>query len=211
MNYISKPLSMLLLTQLSFAQAPAWTINGESAGDNFGFALVTADDWNSDGVADLLVGSPGVDGVGPDTGRITLFSGATGAKLFEVDGLNAGDRAGRSVAALGDVNGDGVGDFAYGAPTRSSSGPQAGGVFLISGADGSVIFSWEGTTPYGIFGFSIANAGDLDSDGLNDLLVGAPNEDPSGPDSGAVYAFSTGSFNALHTLSGANPGERPVE
>jgi hypothetical protein len=208
MNRTYRALSALLLMQPALAQAPAWTTYGESAGDNFGFSMVTADDWNSDGVADLLVGSPGVDGVGPDTGRISLFSGATGAELFEVDGLNGGDRAGRSVASLGDVNGDGVGDFAYGAPTRSVSGPQAGGVFLISGADGAVISSWEGTTPYGIFGFSVANAGDLDNDGLNDLLVGAPNEDPSGPDSGAVYAFSTGSFNPLHTLSGANPGDK---
>ena len=77
MNRTYRALSALLLMQPALAQAPAWTTYGESAGDNFGFSMVTADDWNSDGVADLLVGSPGVDGVGPDTGRITLFSGAT--------------------------------------------------------------------------------------------------------------------------------------
>ena len=208
MNDTLRVLLTLLLVQPSLAQAPAWTAYGESAGDSLGFALCSAGDWNSDGVGDLLIGSPGVDGMGPDTGRITLFSGATSAKLFEVDGLNSGDRAGRSVAALGDINGDGVGDFAYGAPTRSVSGPQSGGAFLISGADSSVIFSWEGATPFGVFGFSVANAGDLDGDGRNDLLVGAPNEDPAGPDSGAVYAFSTGTFNALHTLSGANAGDK---
>jgi hypothetical protein len=208
MNHTFRVLLTLLFAQPSFAQAPAWTAYGESAGDSFGFSLCSAGDWDSDGVVDLLMGSPGVDGSGPDTGRITLLSGATSATLFEVNGLSSGDRAGRSVAALGDVNGDGIGDFAYGAPTRSVSGPQAGGAFIVSGADGTTLHAWEGSTPFGIFGFSVSNAGDLDGDGKNDLLVGAPNEDPAGPDSGAVYAYSTGSSNILHVLSGANAGDK---
>jgi len=203
-----RSLIALLLAAPAAAQAPAWTVHGDAAGDSFGFALCAAGDWDGDGVVDLLVGSPGVDVFGPESGRLTLLSGATSATLFEVHGLNTGDRAGRAVAALGDVNNDGIGDFAYGAPTRSVSGPQTGGVFVVSGADGSVLLSWEGTTPYGVFGFSVASAGDLDGDGREDLLVGAPNEDPAGPDSGAAYVFSTQTSGLIHYLPGTNPGDR---
>jgi len=197
-----------LLALPAAAQAPAWTVHGSAAGDSFGFALSAAGDWDSDGVVDLLVGAPGVDAAGPDSGRVTVLSGKTSAVLFTTAGQATGDRAGRSVAALGDVNSDGIGDFAYGAPTRSVAGPQAGGASVISGADGSTLHSWEGSTPFGVFGFSVASAGDLDGDGRQDLLVGAPNEDPAGPDSGAVYAYSTGSSGLLMVLAGANPGDK---
>jgi len=202
-----RSLLLLLFAAPAAAQSEAWTVHGDAAGDGFGFALEAAGDWDSDGVIDLLVGSPGVDVGGPDVGRITLLSGATSATLFEVDGQDTGDRAGRAAACLGDVNNDGVGDFAYGAPTRSVSGPQTGGAFVVSGSDGSILHAWEGTTPYGVFGFSVANAGDLDGDGRDDLLVGAPNEDPAGPDSGAAYAFSTQTSGVIHYLAGANPGD----
>ncbi|MEC9051681.1 MAG: integrin alpha, partial [Actinomycetota bacterium] len=197
-----------LLALPAAAQAPAWTVHGSAAGDSFGFALSAAGDWDSDGVVDLLVGAPGVDAAGPDSGRVTVLSGKTSAVLFTTAGQATGDRAGRSVATLGDVNSDGIGDFAYGAPTRSVAGPQTGGASVISGADGSILHSWEGSTPFGVFGFSVASAGDLDGDGRQDLLIGAPNEDPAGPDSGAVYAFSTGSSSLLMVLAGANPGDK---
>jgi len=202
-----RKLLILLLAAPAAAQAPAWTVHGTAAGDGFGFALSAARDWDADGVVDLLVGAPGVDSAGPDSGRVTLLSGRTSAVLFQVNGQSTGERAGRAVTALGDVNSDGIGDFAYGAPTRSVTGPQTGGAFVVSGADGSILHSWEGSTPFGIFGFSVASAGDLDGDGGEDLLVGAPNEDPAGPDSGAAYVFSTQTGGVLHFLSGANPGD----
>ncbi|MCH2105068.1 MAG: integrin alpha [Planctomycetes bacterium] len=203
-----RPLLTLLLASPALAQGQAWTVYGDSAGDSLGYSLAAAGDWDADGIVDLLVGAPGVDGAGPDTGRVMVRSGRTGEALFSVDGALAGDRAGRAVAALGDVNADGVGDFAYGTPTRSIGGNQAGGAFVVSGSDGSVLHSWEGSTPFGVFGFSVASAGDLDGDGRQDLWIGAPNEDPNGPDSGAVYAYSTGSGSLLLVIPGANPGDK---
>ena len=205
-----KLLLALLLATPAAAQSEAWTVLGANQGDHLGHALASAGDRDADGVNDLLVGSPESDLAGPASGQVTLLSGASGAILLQLSGLSTGDRAGRSVAALGDINGDGIPDLAYGAPTRSVSGPQMGAVYVASGSDGSQLLSYEGSTPYGVFGYAIANAGDLDGDGRDDLLIGAPNEDPNGQDSGAVYAFSTGSQNgsAIHILHGANPGDR---
>ncbi len=198
----------LLLANPGLAQGQSWTVYGESAGDSLGYSLAVTGDWDSDGIVDLIVGAPNYDDAGPDTGRVMIRSAKTGETLLGVNGELTGDRAGRSVAALGDVDADGVMDFAYGAPTRSVGGTQSGGAVVISGSDGSVIRSWEGATPFGVFGFSLANAGDLDGDGRDDLWVGAPNEDPNGPDSGAAYAYSTGSGGILRVLSGANPGDK---
>ena len=204
------PTAILATTLALRPQSQAWTVLGTDQGDNFGHSIVSTGDRDGDGITDLLVGSPESDPVGPASGQVTLLSGATGAVLLQVPGLATGDRAGRSVAALGDINADSIPDLAFGAPTRSTAGPQMGAAFVVSGADGSILLTYEGATPYGVFGLAIANAGDLDGDGRDDLLIGAPNEDPNGADSGAVYILSTASQNgpAIHTLSGANPGDR---
>ena len=127
-----RPLLALLLASPAFAQGQSWTVYGEAAGDSFGFSLDTVGDHDSDGVVDLLVGAPGVDAAGPDSGQVVIVSGRTGVALHSVNGALAGDRAGRAVAWLGDVNSDGVGVFAYGTPTRSVGGTQAGGAFVMT-------------------------------------------------------------------------------
>src|SRR5262249_30997132 len=102
------------------------TIPGLSVGDQFGTWVATLGDLDLDGTLDYVVGAPGVDVTGSESGAVYAISGATGYTFYELDGAAAGDRLGCSVAALGDVDGDGFGDFVAG-----SYGQYA---WVISGA-----------------------------------------------------------------------------
>jgi hypothetical protein len=170
----------------------------------FGSAVAFAGDVNADGWIDVLAGAPVNDSTfGTAYGRVHVFSGewiartaagqapATPMELFARDGDWNHDDYGSSVAPLGDLDGDGRGDFAVGA---KRGGPNAGGyvhVFLGGSALPSV------TIPVGsfadFFGFAIADAGDVDGDGLHELAVGAwGRDDGSGANTshGAVELVS---------------------
>lgn len=109
-------------------------------------------------------------------------------ELYHLAGLHNGDRA-AYVAALGDVNGDGIPDFAIGAPSAKTSGVATGEVDVHSGKDGSLLYTVPGDVEG--FGVAVANIGDVDGDKVNDFAVGSPFAvKPSGPTTGAVWAFS---------------------
>ena len=81
-----------------------------SAGDAFGWSLASAGDVDGDGCGDVIVGAPGDDALARDAGALYVFSGRTGARLFEIHGNRPGGRLGTSVGGLGDVDGDGKPD-----------------------------------------------------------------------------------------------------
>ncbi len=120
---------------------------------------------------------------------------------------------GFAVSGVDDVNGDGFGDAVIGAPGENSpSGVvKAGRAYLFSGSSGALITGLASPDQQydGWFGRSVSGAGDIDGDGIGDLLVGAPGEDGgSGPDfSGRAYVVSGATFAVLHTLSSPSPTE----
>jgi hypothetical protein len=121
-------------------------------------------------------------------------------ELYHVAGIHTGDRA-AYVAALGDVNGDGVPDFAVGAPSAETSGVTTGEVDVRSGKDGSLIYAIPGDAQG--FGESVAGLGDLDGDHVNDLAVGSPFAvKPGSSATGAVWAFSGKTGAMLWTTYG---------
>lgn len=155
-----------------------------------GTSVAAAGDLNGDGVPDILAGLPHYtfrDLVTRlpffSTGKAYIYSGIDGTVLLtlKVPGNEENARAGHSVAALGDINADGKPDFLIGSPGKNIGVGEAGktdvGVaYFYSGANGSLIrtVSDPDATLDARFGFSVANAGDVDADGVSDALIGAP-------------------------------------
>ncbi len=158
-------------------------LEGARKDDWFGASAARVGDVDGDGAADFVVGASGQADSGATTGYARMFSGRSGARLWTVRGDAVGDYFGRGVTGPGDVNGDGVPDVLVGAPYDCSRGKEAGMVRVVSGNDGAVLGSFDGCAGGSKLGSGIAGPGDLDGDGLDDLLVGAP----GAYSSGAVY------------------------
>ncbi len=133
-----------------------------------------AGDVDGDGFADIIVGDTGDTTFGLATGRVTVYSGATGAILFTATGGAAKDYFGQSVENAGDVDADGVPDVIVGAPQNSTFSPDPGYAVVLSGATGLPIHTFTGASAEDAFGFSTSGAGDVDADGFADLVLGAP-------------------------------------
>ncbi|KAA3614534.1 MAG: hypothetical protein DWQ01_02180 [Planctomycetota bacterium] len=142
-----------------------YTFQGISNADGYGLALDSAGDVNGDNVQDLLIGAREDETIDWGSGRVEVRSGADGSLLHELIGLNRLGHFGDSVAGAGDVNGDGYDDFWV-------SEQGTGTIFLYSGFDASHLQSLLKPLTAISWPDSIANAGDVDGDGKNDLVVG---------------------------------------
>ncbi len=140
-------------------------------------------DVNGDGRDDVILGAFAQDAVG--IGRARVCSGAGGAAIHDLVSDAPFDGLGWSVCGTGDVDGDGVPDFAVGLVDRHAvaNPPVLDRVRVYSGATGLVLHEQVGGAPGERFGFAIADAGDVNADGVHDLVVGAPQYG-----SGAGYA-----------------------
>ncbi|MDJ0571781.1 MAG: calcium-binding protein [Pleurocapsa sp. MO_192.B19] len=181
-----------------------FVINGIDNNDNAGSSVSNAGDINGDGIDDLIIGAPNADNssnysdegesyvvFGSDDGfdanlELSELDGSSG---FVITGIDNYDNSGRSVSSAGDVNGDGIDDLIIGAPNADNSDNYSseGESYVVFGSsdgfadsldlaelDGSNGFVISGIDNYDNSGRSVSSAGDVNGDGIDDLIIGAP-------------------------------------
>ncbi|MCI0372798.1 MAG: FG-GAP-like repeat-containing protein, partial [candidate division NC10 bacterium] len=128
------------------------------------------------------------------------FSGADGSVLRTLSNPQGGNFAG-PVAGIGDVNGDGAPDLLVGVPNQIAGGIVTGRAFVFSGADASLLRILDNPNPSGFarFGSALSGAGDVNGDGVPELLVGAPGQ-------GQAFVFSGADATLLLTLTRSSSG-----
>jgi hypothetical protein len=210
-----------LTTDLASLGDKGLEIIGTERGAFTGYTIDGAGDVNSDGYDDFIIGADGTDEVGNDSGVSYLIYGADrtdlGASIidletlavdsrgFKISGEAAEDKAGISVAGLGDVNGDGFDDILIGAFYNGDT--DGGASYLIYGDDASSLGDIDlgsiATTGVKFFsseasaqlGYAVSSAGDINGDGFNDLLM-----TEYGSTIGSTYIVYGGSHTAGDTV-----------
>lgn len=184
-----------------------YTFYGEAAFDELGHWVAAAGDVNGDGFADVMAGAHRDDRAGRNAGAVRVYSGFDGSILFDLLGAAADDRFGRCVSGVGDLDQDGHDDFMVGAHQASSAGSYAGRAYVYSGRDASLLFDFHGAAAGDLFGHSLESAGDVNSDGRPDLIIGATRDDHGGLDAGASFLYSGSTGSLLYRFEGKSDGE----
>ncbi|MCA8955290.1 MAG: FG-GAP repeat protein [Planctomycetes bacterium] len=175
---------------------------GQVSGAVQGIAVCLCGDFDRDGVGDVAVGIP--QATSP-FGSVRVYSGKTGTELRVLsDGAN-GASFGAAVAAAGDVDRDGSGDLWVGAPDDDGAASAVGALYLFSGRTGARLDRIVGTLVGARLGAALAAAGDIDRDGVPDVIAGAPDAQRS---AGEARVFSGATRRLLFTTTGEQEGGR---
>ena len=184
-------------------------VNGENTADRLGLELVTLGDVNGDGISEFVISAPGFDPGGKSyAGRIYIVNGAKLNEYITVDGENAGDNFGDGLEVIPDINNDGIKDIAVSSDMGDDGvNTDCGILYLLSGADGSELMRFYGPEPESRFGCEITHIGDINGDGVEELLVGAKGSEVdlgNGPETDVGRAFVMDGVTGfpIHIVSG---------
>ncbi len=193
------------------AATAAQTLTGDQVGSQFGISVSGAVDVNGDNYDDVIVGASLYDNGNTDEGRVFAFHGgaagvvASVAWSMDVDQDNA--YFGHSVAGVGDVNKDGYDDVLIGAYGYDNGHTDEGRIYAYlgsaSGLSATVNAAIESNQDGAFYGYAVGRAGDVNNDGYDDVIVGAPSYDNGEANEGRaiVYYGSASGVNSTVGLS----------
>ncbi len=190
------------------AGTASWTVQGDQQYGYLGVSVGAVPNLNGDPFADVIIGASHYDANTTDGGRVVAYHGAasgpTGTPAWHAEGRQAYSYLGAKVAAVGDINGDGVGDVCVAATYHDGDDMNEGAVFVSFGSQTTLPDApdWTagGYQENAYFGAAAAGAGDVNGDGFADVIVGAPYYDNGETDEGAAFVF-LGAAGGLSTVA----------
>lgn len=207
----SEIISLYSGSSTGLVSPPGWTKTLENLSADLDVAIAAAGDVNNDGFPDFIIGAPNAKNEAGDvnSGQVMLYLGSETGPVdppaLALTITSKGTQTGYTVAGIGDLNGDGFDDIAYGAPFAESSSGEAneGRVFVhLGNASGiETTPSWIGESQQkgAQLGCGLAPAGDVNADGFADMLAGACFYDNPESDEGQArvyYGSATGFASA---------------
>ena len=166
-----------------------WSEEGHNGIAQMGFAMDIVGDVNGDRCDDVLAAEPGF-------GQAVLYSGKDHSILRVEPWVFGFFFWGSALASVGDVNGDGRGDYAVGTTD------YVGLVQIVSGADGANLFELYGSVDFAKFGSAVLGLGDIDLDGRGDFAIATKRDAAGGTDAGRVDLFSGSTGGIIGSITG---------
>jgi VCBS repeat-containing protein len=184
-----------------------YVIKGEVAGDAAGTSMASIADLNGDGKSEVIIGAPGSNANGGDSGAAYVVFGKSTTSIVNLTSVTAGtggyriigeagqDNAGEAVASISDLNGDGKSEILIGASGSKAGGNHSGAVYVVFGKSSTTQVNLADVTAgiggYRItgglndgIGWSVKSTGDINADGKSDILLAAQG---SGKGSGELF------------------------
>ena len=183
---------------------------GVVPGDDFGCSVTRLNDVTGDGVDEYAIGARFSSTGGLNLqGTVFVFNGATDQRRVRLDGEADVDMFGTSIAGGSDYDQDGYLDLLIGAPGFDPNGlVGAGAVYVYSGRTNNLIRRIDGPIAGGSFGRDVDTCGDVNGDGIDEILVGAPSfGGPSDPSYGSAYLYSGSDGSLLFTVQNQIQGD----